>query len=386
MTIWLRHKEREKLWKIYFSRGKSVAQIGPRRIGKTFLMTLLEQDAAENNFRAIRINLETEVSVAGATAEIARKIINNQGFKGYLTQFIAKLKTALSNVDTYEAINDAMKKDPEALVKKLKKQDGKTVLTHLLATLNDDNEQKTLLLVDELSVCLQAILSTDREAGKHFLHILRDLRSQYPNVIWLITGSIGLDQLEKKYQLDATNDLHRFDLKPLTTSQAVALLRHECRHREIAGVGSSFLTSIVERQGWLSPHYLLKWLDRIEECLIDNGRLAIDENLLDSVEKQLLSFPHHQIFNNWVSHLNRNYPDQEKHHAKRILKVICQSAAGRSCDGLMTDAETSEIPQAALNDTLNMLCNDGFLGYDEQTEKYDFIFTLLKKYWQKENT
>ncbi len=308
MTIWNRQQERDKLWNMYFARGKNVAQVGQRRTGKTYLMRLLEKEAADKGYNAIFINLETEISTEGAIA---------------------------------------------------------------------------MLLIDELSVCLLAIVEKDKHQANEFLHTLRALREEYPHIRWLITGSIGLHAIEKNYGLDGNNDLHIFHLAPLTPTQATALLQHECQNRKLPELDANSAAHFIQRLGWLSPRYLLHLLDALEELYHDSGATDIDKALIDAACNRLTSYPYNRAFTNWSSHIDRNYPDPAHKQAKVILKALCKSSAGKSIDGLLSDSLTADISENGLRKTLNLLEEDGFIVFDSDLKKYDFQFGLLKDYWRE---
>ncbi len=380
MNSWERQKERNKLWNMYFLRGKNVAQIGQRRTGKTYLMGLLEKEASDKGFNAISINLETEISTEKAIAKIVQHIINNS-VESIYKSFIGSVKNIFTNANNNSNDWHHLVDTPNKLIATLVKKDWKSALDYLLYEINKA-EKPTLLLIDELSVCLLAILEKDRSKGSEFLHTLRALRTKYPRVIWLITGSIGLHALEKNYGLDGTNDLHIFHLEPLTKEQAKALLQHECQTRGLPKLEETYADYFVCRLGWLSPHYLLRLLDAVEELWYDTNS-DICNQLIDRACQRLTRHPYNRIFTNWSNHIVRNYPDREHKQAKALLKVLCKADNGRSIDGLLSDNVTADIDETSLQNTLQLLEQDGFIVYDKARQTYDFQFGLLKDYWRE---
>ncbi|MCP4114305.1 MAG: hypothetical protein GY737_02675 [Desulfobacteraceae bacterium] len=63
MAIWERENERKALWRL-FGRNKNVALFAPRRLGKTWLMKTLENEAEKKGYTAVFIDLEAEQPLA----------------------------------------------------------------------------------------------------------------------------------------------------------------------------------------------------------------------------------------------------------------------------------------------------------------------------------
>ncbi len=358
-----------------------MAQVGQRRTGKTYLMKLIEMEAEEKGFNAISVNLEDAVSTEKAIAKISQAI-TDKGIQGVYDNFLARVKNLLTGKTGSDSQWQDLAKTPTELIRILIKQDWKNVLDQLLSGL-DQAKKPTLLLIDELSVCLLAIIEKDKSKGNEFLHTLRALRQDYTNVIWMITGSIGLHAIEKNYGLDGTNDLHIFMLNPLEKEQAKALLLHECQKRHLNIPDEKTTDYFIQRLGWLSPHYLLKLLDMVEDLSFDTRESNITNALIDEACQQMISFPYNRIFNNWTNHIDRNYPNTAHKQAKAILKVLSNAPSGKDQDGLLSHTQTADIPEKELHNTLRLLVEDGFIVYDKQSRKYDFQFGLLKDFWHE---
>lgn len=381
---WLRLKEREKLWKIYFKRKKSVSQLGPRRLGKTFLMHLIEKDAAKEGFNTVFINLEGMITIEGVIQAIADAVINNEGLRGYLDAFKAGLISIIKGkTDISQEVSDGLQKqDPSAALKVLLKKNWGAVLEQLLATINQA-DKPTILLVDELSVCLLAILERDASKGGEFLYTLRNLRQKYPSVIWMITGSIGINHIAEQYNIEgALNDLNAFELKPLKPEEAKALLYNLCKERCIELASDADAEHFIESLGWLSPHYLIKLLDSAEEILIDRGSSQLDANIINMACENLLSYPANRIFNNWLEHINKNYPQAKRTLAIKLLNELSENPKGSSINTLITSANLKDTPEEAITNVLKLLIQDGYLLKTDNN--YHFMFSLLRQYWQKQ--
>jgi len=382
--IWLRLKEREKLWKIYFKRKKSVSQLGPRRLGKTFLMHRIEEDAVKEGFNTVFINLEGLITIEGVIQAIADAVINSEGLSGYIGSFKASLISIIKGkTDISQEFLDGLKnQDPFAVLKISLKKDWGAVLEQLLATINQA-EKPTILLVDELSVCLLAILERDASKGGEFLYTLRNLRQKYPSVIWMITGSIGINHIAEQYNIEgALNDLNAFELKPLKSEQAKALLHDLCKERDIELASDKNAEYFIESLGWLSPHYLIKLLDSAEEILIDKGSSELDVNIITMACENLLSYPANRIFNNWLEHINKNYPQTKRTLAIKLLNELSENSKGSSINTLITSANLKDTPEEAIANVLKLLIQDGYLL--ETDNNYYFMFSLLREYWQKQ--
>jgi len=367
MDIWQRHKEREQIWR-HLARGTSISLFGPRRLGKTYLMHLLEDDADAQGFRAIFANLQSCVSPQAACARLAEATQAKLGLSGDWLKLKSRVHDLLGGAPEGEELHSA-----------LLKADWPALLNTLLEKLNND-ARPTVLLIDELSVCISSCLAGNPDSGRELLYLLRDMRSRYPQVRWFLTGSLGIDRIAEQHELvGALNDLHPFKLQALSRPQATALTNQLCSERQLAHPNDAVHAHLQQQLGWLSPHYITRLIDHIDETQPSEGRITTE--VIDRTCRQILDYPYNRLFSDWLDHINKNYPDNARTCAMEILRITCRHADGETRDTLNAHATLHRMDDKLLGFTLELLCNDGYLV--KHDGRYRFMFGLLRAYWQR---
>ncbi|WP_295392854.1 hypothetical protein [uncultured Thiodictyon sp.] len=104
----------------------------------------------------------------------------------------------------------------------------------LFAHLDDHNEAPPwLILIDELPVFVAALQERGGAAAiREFLYWLRGMRQKHRRIRWLYTGSIGLDTIARRNQVEgALNDLDPFTLGPFDPETARDFIADVARRR-----------------------------------------------------------------------------------------------------------------------------------------------------------
>ncbi|MCG8632416.1 MAG: AAA family ATPase [Desulfobacterales bacterium] len=368
MSTWKREKERQSLWRL-FDRNKNVALFAPRRLGKTWLMRTLENEAETKGYAAVFIDLEAETTALGAVKKLCREINS----KRVVSSFFSQLKTRMTDI----LHGDTQAETFEDL---LLKADWESMLDATLSALNTA-DTPCLLLIDEVSVCLSSLLAVSKEEGAAFMRRLREHQQKYTGIRWMLTGSIGLDHVAEQYGLGGTlNQLDPFPLNPLTPEQAKAYVNHLCSRRDLPRLENNCHQLMQNRLGWLAPHYLSRLMDRIEDQAGDH---AATDNHIKQACDSLLSYPYNRVFSDWPDHINRNYPDDQKVLAHKVLVLLSAHPEGERMEAMRNNAMISGSDMNSLRNTLVSLENDGFIQLNTDTGRYCFIFGLLREYWKR---
>ncbi|NOQ13380.1 MAG: hypothetical protein GQ583_02710, partial [Methyloprofundus sp.] len=257
-------------------------------------------------------------------------------------------------------------------------------LDAILSHLNQDSQEKpTLILLDEVTICASNIIKISPDECYQLLNSLRRFRDAYPNIRWMLTGSIGLDHFAKHHQVSgAFNNLHPFLIEPFNAQIATDFVNHYCQQE----VFDTFILDdeahkhLQARLGWLSPYYLEKLCLQILPTTANNKRIA-DCKVIDQACLKLLQHPHNQAFSGWPEHLNRNISDDIRPSCKAILNKLSEHDAGESRDSLRIQLEPEYTPEQ-VREALNILSNDGFIK-KQPNGKYHFVMQLLANYWQE---
>lgn len=90
----------------------------------------------------------------------------------------------------------------------------------------DESGKKTAIIIDEIAYFFLAFAQTSQNDADAFAYKLRALQLAHENVRWLLTGSIGLDIIARRYELEgAFVDFDHFELQPFTSEEARSFLR-----------------------------------------------------------------------------------------------------------------------------------------------------------------
>jgi hypothetical protein len=180
----------------YLLRGTSVLVSGPRRIGKTSIvrsvLALLEPA------RSVFLDVEHLDDPAEMFAALAAAASADAGtWERVREKFGKRMTEALNRVEAVDF--GVLKIDLHAAFSGSWREDARSVIETLA-----DSEQPVFVAVDELPLLVDRVMK--RDPAELLLSALRALASDYPDVRWLVSGSIGLDAV-----------LHRAGLTGLIT-------------------------------------------------------------------------------------------------------------------------------------------------------------------------
>lgn len=346
--------------------------LAPRRIGKTVLLNHLSETASEQGYRAIVLDVE--------------------GFhdeKDFFRQCCAAIQEELSSgTNVMTSFTHRLNK---FLGRAAEGSDWRQMLLHtdwqefadqLFNHLNDNKDQPPwLILVDELPIFIQS-LSERKEstAIKSSLYWLRSMRQKYTNIRWLYAGSIGLDTVARRHNVEgALNGLHPYTLEPFDEKNARNFLtdiadRRNCKFESEAS------DAIISRLGWLSPYYL----ERVAEdaCLEASDNCPIAPQTVDAAMDRLLDLPKRLYWASWREHLDRNFTEPHRSHLYTVLKTVAQGESGADRNLILTKLNRGGEPvdEVEIRDMLDTLISDGYL--DQRNDgRYYFRMNLLREWW-----
>ncbi len=362
-----RKQETEQLFN-YFKRDKNVLMLAPRRVGKTELMHRIASLAEERGFRAILFDMEGYREEKDFFQELCSAIQEELGIGASLmataTDRLRKLISGSSQSDDWRQI--------------LLKSDWREFANHLLAVLEAENSGKQwIILVDELPIFIGELLKAGgRERASTFLYWLRNARQKYRKLRWLYTGSIGLDAVSRREDMEgALLDLEIFSLKPFqreTAAKYLELLAKDagCEFAEGA------VESLLDGLGWLSPYYLEKLAD---QSFARNQQGKVDIAIAEQALEAMLALESRPYWAAWREHLTKNFLDPERTKLFQVLDLIASSGPESvSRDSLLARLGDAPADLARWLDTLEA---DGYLSADAERQQFGFRMELLRCWW-----
>lgn len=374
MDCYDRIDEGARLWR-YFHAGKNVLMLAPRRIGKTVLLNRLREESEAQGFHAIVLDVEGYRDEKAFFQQMCAAIQEEIGVgQAVIAALNERLKRVIHGAEVQGDWRNI-----------LLQTDWPVFADHLLTQLEAEKDGRPwLILVDEIPIFTMALLEeTDGQRKAHdFLYTLRSLLQKHRKVLWLYTGSIGLDTLARRYGFEgALVDMEIFPLEPFNPTTAAGFLDHVA-NKSGCRFSPEAVARIIARLGWLAPYYL----EKIAEAACDKTTAGqtIGTDAADQAADSLLELSRRTYWSTWREHLEKNFPEPERTHLFTILAEVAHGPAeGTSVDTLLMALNRGGEPigKAVLRDYLDTLEADGFLDGDAGRARFRFRMNLLKEWW-----
>ena len=363
-----RIEERKEL-KRQLLAGTNLLMLAPRRIGKTWLMERSEEDLVAEGHPCIRINLEGMSTEKEFLLALCQKIEEKQNIVQNVTSaFQTRWRQFVSGTSG------------DSLVQMLSKIDPRLFLETLVSAL-DCQEQRTMIFIDEFSLFVLELSRRDLDGTRTLLYHLRKLQQEYTNVSWLLTGSVGLDAVARRLDLEgALLEFEIFPLEPFTEAQARSFLAERSaqgRVRKPFDFDEAGFAYLVRELSWLAPYYLDHIVKQIRPTLSATGAAIATESDVATAFDVLLSSTYRAYFSPWKEHITKNFPKDEMDRLLAILAKCCENADGEIEATLLP--LSPNMTRRELKDLLTCLGNDGYLMKDG--ERWRFRSGLLRRYW-----
>jgi uncharacterized protein len=373
-----RPEERHAL-RVLLVQGRSILQLGPRRVGKTWVTKRLAKDLGPN-WIVVMCDAQGRTTEAELLEHVCREIEASAGLKGLAT---GRIGQAVRNLQAgrVEAWQDLFKTDWRAFLE---------TLVANLATL----ERESVIVIDELALLLLTLRQTDAKASLNFLYWLRAMRQKHPRVRWFFTGSVGLHSVARQDEVEgALVDLAITSLGPFDAAATQSYLEQLCEDGEILRpfrLGDEGFAHFVSELGWLSPYYI----EQVAKLVQPSGpmgppapRPLATLTDIDAAFKALLQPEHKTYFSTWREHLSKNFPALERDQLRAILDRVSQQAEGELLDTLLGEfgGPPHGLTRPVLRERLDALLLDAFLleEGDEDRPRFRFRSGLLRRYWRR---
>ena len=369
-----RHEERAELARL-FNTGASVQMLAPRRIGKTWLMRKVAEDLTAEGWVCISVDAEGMRTEEEFLRALCKQIGEHQDLhKQLLSHVLHRLKRIKDGVTA------------GSLSQIIGQIDPKQFSENLIESLNAQ-PRKTLILIDEISLFVMERSRSDADGTRALLYHLRKLRQDNPRVVWLLTGSVGLDVVGRRLDLlGALTDLQIFGLEQFSIAAARSYIEDLCAQnqlREPLEFGDGAFDYLVRELGWLSPFYLELLAKRIRPSAPARaGRRAIAATTdIENAFSELLKNIYRTHFAAWEEHIKKNFPADQSRQLSAILNTLCENVDGEMDAALLVRfAQTfPNVSGREVKDLLSCLVNDGFL--EKAGDRWRFRSGLLRRYW-----
>lgn len=371
-----RHQERNLL-KRKLAAGLSIHMPAPRRIGKTWTIGRLAADLRDDGWLVIEIDVEGMRTPKEFARDLCARIEAQISIRArFTTQVNQRFKNLLGGNWGDKPLDALGKVDPVEFAETL------------IASLEESGD-KTAIVIDEISYFFLALAEDNVKEAHAFAYKLRALQQRYKKVRWLITGSIGLDTIARRYGLEgAFVDFETFVLEPFTIAEALSYVRDPAmqqmfNHRFDAS--DADFEAIFSQLGWLAPYYLNLVANEVRPSIAGAaGEPATATRAdLDAAFDKLLQPNRKSAFAIWREHIDKNLPKPDRAIAKNVLDFLSKRGSeGENENTLLAQVSSIgsvKIPQ--LREILAMLGNDGLIVKVDR--RYTFRSGLVRRYWEE---
>lgn len=363
-------------------RRDNILLLAPRRVGKTSLMHAAGRSWAVDGDPVLFVDVQGAASEMQFVRRLA-SAMDRSGGEGLVKSAWNRLSRVLRPVG--KVGGNAGPIGLEVELRSASEEDWLATGDALLRALAD---RETLLLIDELPLLVQQILTSDREGGrdraKAFLDALRGWRidPSLSKVHWLVAGSIGLDSLARRHGFSASiNDLVLTALGAFDDRTARGML-----DALAAGHGTTFdddaRAHLVRRLGgWCLPYYV-QILFGEARALAQAG--SVDIATVDRAWATLLDADHRSRFDHWWTRLGESLstPDAERAHA--LLRHLATVEGGLGHDEARARTMGASLDEEARDRwafVVDTLTSDGYLL--EEDGRLRFRSPLLREFWME---
>lgn len=365
-----------------FGADKDISMHGPRRLGKTFVLDRMVEQANAKGYLCLKVEIAGCTEAKHVFRRLCEEISNHRGVPKQTFIFIKQRVLQLTNPRTEPG---------STWYQPLLNTDSESYLERLLKAMHDDKEHKWAVLIDELPIFLKALHDKGPagvQQARDFMNLFTRLRTAHPRVRWLVTGSIGIEPLARAGQYMGTMaKFTSYSLEPLTIEQAIDFVQDQAlqsalpnRQRVTAGEA----VAVVQAVGWRAAYYL----DALARELPAGPATQPDavKAHIDTALANLLKQHNAATFGTWEEHIRKHQTPAQQTLSVAVLNAMANHADGLSLDSLLAALRNVNQDKDALRQHLRLLSAEGFLHQEppeDDSAPYQFRIPLLRLWWKR---
>lgn len=359
--------------------GNNLQIAAPRRVGKTSILWYL-LDNKSNGY--VYVYIDTEA--IDDTQEFFKKLI-----KGILAKDEIEQSSKLKKLFT-----DGLKKLSK--IKSIKilghgfdfnenkeEHDYYEDLTNLLSSIELDNSQKLVLLVDEFPQTIQNLVEKSGDTtAKKFLQLNRDLRLNSEineRVNFIYTGSIGLNHTVASIDSSAfVNDLNSIEIEALTNEEAKALLLELLTSKEIT-ITDKAIERLLEKLEWLIPFHIQLAVQELGSFVPKNKQILPEH--IDQAFERMIEARNSNHFEHYSSRLKSQFKGETYAYADALLQKLATDIALSKTQ--LFDLAVAYNQEKQFRQIIEILVYDGYIHNTGDASIYRFNSPIVRMWWQK---
>ena len=359
--------------------GNSVLLIGLRRIGKSSVMIGVQNNAPEDWTVSYH-----DVENKRLPSDLFSLLLKSLSGKDYekllktwsqlktipgrtinmLKQSFTRLGVSVANVDLNKDIIDYWQP-----------------LTNGIEQVIKEKQSPVVLILDEFPFFIEHMLKggISKQVVEEILGLLRIWRGKYDHFRLLVGGSISLDHILAKWDIQGSviNDFSRYFLPPFTKNEALRLLEELSAESGLDWYDRKKMEETLCLLSDYYPFFIRSFFREIKMYGPKQPLAIIFENyFIPSIQKG--------YFDQFAERLKKHYSPEQKKAAKEIFTHISRQPEGRASYSQLRDvASKIALPDIfELDELLSDLTADDFLSFQPRTSEYVFVSGLLGKWWK----
>ena len=352
-----------------------VSFLAPRRTGKTSVLIHLEE-TAPGNHPHFRINLEKCTRPDQMISTLLKPFSEqNSRWKkslGTVWDGVSKLDFKIGPAGIgFEKAGKDWQKPAEAFLTTLLNHDGPITF-----------------LLDEFPILVDAAAKEDHKNCEAMLRWFREWRQRTADtdIRFLVTGSIGLDNVVRRHGLaDTVNDFDSIGLPPLTEDQAIEFIS-KLADGEGLTLSKTQAAQMLDLLGNAYPYFIQIFVAEIHDRYQPSESITSD--LIEQVyHERMVSGPRNKYLPHMWDRLGQSLNEQELRMAQAVLRAVVRSKDGLSGEQIAEAArsalpQTEDLDSSTLGYVIEVLKHDGYLQQDlKAPHRTRFFSNLLRDYW-----
>jgi len=381
-NFWIRAEMVAKLQR-KLSRS-NVSFLGPRRTGKTSILWWLRDTEHSEKHAYLYMNVEGCRSVDEWIQRMIEEVdaLEEQGeWSERYGQFKSVIQDQLKRIREFKVAGSG------AILSEIPEQEWKEAGERFFRSLGSADGEFTFL-IDEFPVLVKRLAEKSPERASDFLHWFRVQRSRLTNVRFLVTGSIGLPTIVRRYRLtDTINDFEPMRIEPLSEDEARSLARRLADDNELP-VGDGVIDWMLRRIGGPWPYFIQLFLGAIEDTGLPADYGWQEEELEKLYRERLLDLTYNQYLQSMWERLGDYFEDGEHRRARAVLAFVTVAEGPVSTDGVRAcyreSLSAGELfDEVRFSYLLEVLEHDGYLRGAGKDGGWEFSSRLLGEFWNR---
>ncbi len=365
-----------------FNAGKDVSMHGPRRLGKTFVLDRIVEQANANGYLCLKVEIAGSSEARHVFRRLCEEISRHRGIPKQTRTWIVQRVMQLANPRTEPG---------STWYQPLLNTDWETYLERLLKAMQDDKDHNWAVLIDELPIFLKALHDKGPagvQQARDFMNLFARLRSACPGNRWLVTGSIGIEPLARVGQYMGTMaKFTPYSLEPLTEAQAMDYIQDLARQGLLTQrqlITNDEAAAIVQAVGWRAAYYL----EAFARAWPPNPTTEPEtiKAYMATAHVELMKQHNSATFGPWEEHIRKHHTPTQQDLSFSVLNVVARHADGLDLDAILGAVGDAKLGKNDLRQHLMRLCAEGLLYQappEDDSSPYKFRIPLLRLWWQR---